>query len=99
MSPLKTITGAIDKVRTWIRERRVLKALPTLEALCAGGPYYYGRSVDRLWLDGGSVKGFDACVKLGWAEYRDRSIGEPMGRPTGEGITEARIRGFIPVDA
>lgn len=54
----------------WWRQRLIRKALPTLKAMAHDGGVYFGRSLYRLWLDGGSVAGFHACRRLGWADYR-----------------------------
>lgn len=69
-------------VRTWLagiatRRRRRLEDLawPTLAAMCRDpqAAVMWGRSVDRLWLDGGSIRGFRAGMALGWMAWnRDR---------------------------
>lgn len=95
MNPLKALVEKLDGIRARIHGRRVRKALPTLKALCTGGYHYYSRSVERLWLDGGSVKGFEVCMKLGWAEIRREVEGERQGKLTSAGIAEAEARGMI----
>ncbi len=65
----------MNRIKTLITVNYIEKfATPTLRALAYGGPdtpmlNYYGRSVDRLWLDGGSTMGFRLCRLLGWAEW------------------------------
>lgn len=66
-------------------------ARQTLVVLALNWPYY-GRSVDRLWTDGGTKIGFRWCHAYGWAEYvsRDGRIvycaGEALVRPTDKGL-------------
>lgn len=77
----------------WLDRRRQAKAarlletaVPTLRALGAGGTKYYGRSVDRLFLDGGSRLGFSVCCILGWAEWCGETVDrESLGRLTDVG--------------
>lgn len=49
-------------------------------AMChdAQAAVIWGRSVDRLWLDGGSIRGFRAGVKLGWMAYNVDREGQPV---------------------
>jgi len=83
--------------RAWEEKRRqrlITLAMPTLAAMCRDPQMAecWGRSVDRLFLDGGSIRGFQAGVKLGWMEWcldRDRRRlvmeRESFGRLTDEG--------------
>lgn len=64
----------------------------TLRALVKEWPYR-GRSLDRLWLDGGTKFGFQICRLLGFAEYVRRPDGSPayidgeaLVRPTQKGV-------------
>lgn len=78
-------------IREKIYERRVRLAMPTIQAMAKAGPtgeinpFFYARSVDRLWLDGGSVKGFHAAVRLGWAVPMGYREGELYGAFTDKG--------------
>lgn len=81
---------------TWIdklielRQRRLRdKAWPTLRALCEFCPVGYMRGLAHLFLDGGSMKGFRACQKLGWARNccpTDRYPGYGMATPKGREV-------------
>lgn len=84
--------GWVDKLIE--RRQRGLreKAWPTLKALCAFCPQDYMRGLDRLFLDGGSMEGFRACQKLGWARDccpSDRYPGYGTATPLGRAFWEA----------
>lgn len=72
-------------------ERRIADATATVKALATGGTNYYARSVDRLFLDGGSAEGFAVAAKLGWAQYvKPPGMGrERFGRLTPLGMQVA----------
>lgn len=75
-----TATEDRDHLRNWRRRRLCFIAWPTLQAMChdAQAAVIWGRSVDRLWLDGGSIRGFRAGVKLGWMAYNVDREGQPV---------------------
>lgn len=73
-----------------------LRTVATLRTLAKDWPYF-GRSAERLWMDGGSRLGLRICLLIGWAEYarwttgvskgqRAKLDGEILVRPTERGL-------------